>query len=266
MVWPVYGKRTRREHGITWTGTSGSPTPTEPKIVGADDTSIPQGTDFDLSAGVKAYDAQGNEIPFTVTPDSINVCAVGEQTFTYSADGVTKTRKITVTQILNPTISGLTELTVEVGEEFDPLEGVTAVDGNDNPVEVTVVEPTTERLLLTGGAEEFWVSASGSASHDIDTTFEYDGNYEGEFELRIKNYQYINEDTEEWTPAQDVQYKYKTASIAYSPSEISFPDIGLPNGGAYLIGDGEMIKAMTEQDYGDGYKWDSLEIWTKAGE
>lgn len=112
--------------------------PGQPRIDGADNTSIRQGTDFDLLEGVMAYDGNGNEIPFSVTPDEVDKCSVGVQKFTYSAEGVTKERDITVTQIPNPTISGLTDLTVNVGEEFDEMDGVSAVDGNGNTIPVTV--------------------------------------------------------------------------------------------------------------------------------
>lgn len=120
----------------------------EPKIVGADNTSVKQGLGFDLMAGVKAYDADGNEIPFTVNPTELNKCDLGHQSFTYSAEGVTKVRTITVTEIADPTISGLTPLEVEVGEEFDPLAGVSAVDGNGNEVEVTYEEPVQHITLV----------------------------------------------------------------------------------------------------------------------
>lgn len=109
---------------------------------GLTNVTINQGIDFDLTDGVTALDKDGNEIPFTVSPESVDKCAVGEQTFTYTAEGIEDTRTITVRQISDPTISGLSELTVEVNEEFDPLEGVSAVDGNGNEVEVTYDEPT----------------------------------------------------------------------------------------------------------------------------
>ena len=101
---------------------------------------INQGTDFDLTDGVKAYDKDGNEIPFTVSPEQIDECTLGNQTFTYTAGELTQDRIITVQAIEDPVISGADPLTVQVGEEFDPLDGVSAVDGNGNPIEVEVVE------------------------------------------------------------------------------------------------------------------------------
>lgn len=135
------------------------PVPGEPYIEGADNTSIRQGTEFDLTEGVKAYDGDGNEIPFTVEPSEVDKCEVGQQTFTYSAEGVTKERVITVTQIANPTINGVTEpIEVVVDEEFDPLDGVTGEDGNGNEVEVAVeqIEPPSPYpyTLCTMGAAQ----------------------------------------------------------------------------------------------------------------
>lgn len=106
---------------------------------GIEDITVTQGTDVDLTDGVTAYDADGNEIGYTVTPSEFVPCTTGEQEYVYSASGsASVTRTITVTQIANPTISGIsTALNVNTGEDFDPLDGVTAVDGNGNTITVT---------------------------------------------------------------------------------------------------------------------------------
>lgn len=105
-----------------------------PYFTGTVDTTIRQGTDFDLRAGVNAYDGDGMTIPFTVTPSEVEVCQLGVQSFVYEAEGAKDTRYITVVAVDNPTITGLTPLTVKAGEEFDPNEGVVATDGNGNTV------------------------------------------------------------------------------------------------------------------------------------
>ena len=136
--WPVYEGRNEGKYddiAIVNSGGGGG----SPHFNGLSNRTINQGEDFDLTEGVTALDKDGNEIPFTVSPDEVDKCAVGEQTFTYTAEGVEDTRKITVTQSEPPTISGAEEpISVDVGEEFDPLDGVSAVDGNGNEVEVTV--------------------------------------------------------------------------------------------------------------------------------
>lgn len=107
---------------------------------GVTPASVNQGIGFDLRDGVTAKKYDGTVVPFNVTP-AFAPCQLGEQTFTYTADGVeTATRTITVNAIADPTISGISEpIEVKPSEEFDPLDGVTAVDGNGNTITVTVV-------------------------------------------------------------------------------------------------------------------------------
>lgn len=107
---------------------------------GVQNVTVPQGTAFDPRSGVTAKSYDGTVIPFTVTPSTFDACQLGTQTFTYSADGVESVnRTVSVTPISNPTISGIsTTIEVGTGEEFDPLDGVTAVDGNGQTITVTV--------------------------------------------------------------------------------------------------------------------------------
>lgn len=110
------------------------------RFEGASNQNVPQGTDFDLTQGVKAYSYNGDEIAYTVTPSEFVPCEIGQQEYTYKAQGVEDVvRTLTVTAIADPTISGITEpITVGKNVEFDPLDGVTAVDGNGNTLTVTV--------------------------------------------------------------------------------------------------------------------------------
>lgn len=109
-------------------------------FVGVDNATITQGTDFDIEEGVKAYNNKGEEVEWSVTPDELNTCEVGTHTFTYKASRVPDAiRTITITAISDPTINGVsTTLNAEPGVEFDPLDGVSAVDGNNNALTVTV--------------------------------------------------------------------------------------------------------------------------------
>lgn len=121
-------------------------------FVGVKNVSIPQGTEFDLTDGVMAYDKDGGEIPFTVTPSEIQTCEVGNQTVVYQAEDVEVTRVITVEQIPNPTIYGLGSMVVGVNEAINTLNGVYAEDGNGNIIEVVCSEgasytPTTQGTM-----------------------------------------------------------------------------------------------------------------------
>lgn len=128
---------------------------------GADDVTINQGVGIDLTEGVHAYDANGNEIEYTVEPDSIEKCEVGDHVITYTATGegsrsvptmcgetalyaracniITEIKKriITILQSANPIIRGLSDALIQPDETFSPLSGVTAEDANGNELTVS---------------------------------------------------------------------------------------------------------------------------------
>lgn len=109
-------------------------------FVGVDSATITQGTDFDIEDGVHAYNNKGTEVEWSVSPSELDTCEVGTHTFTYTANGVPDAiRTITITAVSNPTISGASDtLNAEPGVEFNPLDGVSAKDGNNNSLTVTV--------------------------------------------------------------------------------------------------------------------------------
>lgn len=130
---------------------------------GVENVTINQGLGIDLTDGVTAYDKDGNEIPYEVSPEEINKCEVGEHFVKYKAYGEdtnlvpstcgedmvhqaefckrirpkTVTRTVTIEQADPPTISGMTKATIAVDTDFDPMSGVSAVDDNGNAVAVT---------------------------------------------------------------------------------------------------------------------------------
>ena len=110
------------------------------KFTGITNTSIKQGSDFDATNGVKAYDSTGAEISYVTIPDTIDTCVVGAHSIAYIANNVDAVvRTVTVTAVSGPAITGASEtLKVNPDEEFDPLTGVTATDANGNDVTDTV--------------------------------------------------------------------------------------------------------------------------------
>lgn len=101
---------------------------------------INQGEEFDLTNGVVAYGDDATTIPYTVSPNAVDECEIGTQVFTYTSARGSATREITVEQISDPVISGADEgLNEYTGVDFDPLDGVSAVDGNGNTITVTVI-------------------------------------------------------------------------------------------------------------------------------
>lgn len=131
------------------------------RFEGVGDVSINQGECIDLTEGVHAYDGNGSEIEYTVTPSEIPCCGVGEYEVKYSAVGIgnkmlpsfctnafmlmlsdcgmdTKSvlRKIIVNAIVSPIISGIDTVCIGTDTLFNPMSGVSAVDGNGNTLEV----------------------------------------------------------------------------------------------------------------------------------
>lgn len=117
----------------------------KPVILGANNVRINQGIGIDLREGVTAFDGDGMPIKYTVEPSEIDKCELGIHTVIYTAkdnygNTVTVTRLVEICPIANPTIIGATEMVVSPNEEFNPLEGVSAVDGNGNEIAVEVKE------------------------------------------------------------------------------------------------------------------------------
>lgn len=131
---------------------------------GIDDVTINQGVGIDLEEGVAAYDGNGDSVPFTVSPATIDKCEVGEHVVTYSAvgeglsmlpaiacrrrsvlhtpsvcrDGDTtiEERVITIEQADPPTIEDTSPVIIPTETDFDPMDNIIGTDDNGNPVEV----------------------------------------------------------------------------------------------------------------------------------
>ncbi len=107
---------------------------------------IRQGETFDPLNGVIATDYQGRKLTVTVT-GTYDVEALGSYVLTYTAtdaygNTVTDTATLEVVKQNAPVINGVkSEVTIEVGQAFDPLENVTATDFAGNAVEVKVTGP-----------------------------------------------------------------------------------------------------------------------------
>ena len=104
---------------------------------------IRQGETFDPLNGVIATDYQGRKLTVTVT-GTYDVEALGSYVLTYTAtdaygNTLTDTATLEVVKHNAPVIIGVkSEVTIEVGQAFDPLENVTATDFAGNAVEVKV--------------------------------------------------------------------------------------------------------------------------------
>ncbi|WP_346962035.1 immunoglobulin-like domain-containing protein, partial [Clostridium sp.] len=126
-----------------------------PVISGADDLTIKLGDSFDPKAAVIATDAEDGDITSSIViSGQVDTNKVGEYKLTYSVTDsyeskVTKERKITVRTNEKPAISGTSDMTIKVGDSFDPKAGVTASDVADGLAATPLATYKNAPLLLT---------------------------------------------------------------------------------------------------------------------
>ncbi|MDU2491751.1 MAG: DUF5011 domain-containing protein, partial [Clostridium celatum] len=109
------------------------------------DVSINAGEAFDLMAGVKAVDINGNSVKVEVTSDkelNLDPEEDTQYTITYTAiDSRNRTTVKTITLSVKankaPVIKGVTDHTLTVGDSFDPKKNVT-VEDEDDDIELVV--------------------------------------------------------------------------------------------------------------------------------
>ncbi|WIH21730.1 immunoglobulin-like domain-containing protein [Photobacterium damselae] len=114
------------------------PPPVEGKPVfsGLIDARVQHKASFDPLSGVSATDKEdGNLTSSIVVEGSVNTQVVGDYVLTYSVtdsdNHETKSpRKVTVFSLM-PTITGIDNATIKLGDTFDPLAGVSATDAED---------------------------------------------------------------------------------------------------------------------------------------
>ena len=135
-----------------------------PYFEGLQDETIKQGSVFDLTEGVRAFDGDDQEITYTYSPtnDEFDTCAVGSYTIQYHAsqtadkmlpnmcipgglalttprycddyESTTAKRIIKIIRASNPQILGIPHVTIAKNATLDVLNGVSAVDDNGNPI------------------------------------------------------------------------------------------------------------------------------------
>jgi putative cell wall-binding protein/Leucine-rich repeat (LRR) protein len=108
-----------------------------PQISGAVDKTIFEGDDFDPMYGVTAYDEEDGDITHRIQiSGNVDINNAGEFEVTYSVadkdnNTITVTIKVTVKSNTPPEIRGTESKTIQVGDTYDPSEGVTAYDKED---------------------------------------------------------------------------------------------------------------------------------------
>ncbi len=134
----------------------GTPVDAKPVISGADDVTIELGTAFNARQGVTASDREDGDLTASIQVNgTVDIDTEGVYTLTYSVSDsalqtTTVTRDVTVAEeadVVNtpPVIAGATNKTVNIGDSFDPLLGVSASDAEDGVL--------TSAIVVTGSVD-----------------------------------------------------------------------------------------------------------------
>ena len=164
-----------------------------PTIEGIDNLTIKAGDTFEKLAGVTAQDIEDGVITQIEVDGEVKTTEVGTYTLTYKVtdkDGNTTKveRTITVGSNDKPTIEGIADVTIKVGDTFDALVGVTAKDTEDG--EIT-------NIVVTGDVDTTQV---GTYTLMYEVT-DQDGNTTiMERTITVKN---VDESQEEFNPSID---------------------------------------------------------------
>lgn len=123
-----------------------------PVISGVKDHTLTVGDDFDPKANVKVED-EDEDIELVIN-SNVNTSIAGIYKVVYSAtDSGNKTSLVQSTVVVNPKMEEINSVPVinasdrviELGEEFNPLDGVTATDAEDGPIsKIEVVEDNVD--------------------------------------------------------------------------------------------------------------------------
>lgn len=112
-----------------------------PVILGVQDHTLTVGDDFDPKAKVTVED-EDDDIELVVN-SNVNTSIAGVYKVSYSAtDSGNKTTMVQSTVVVNPKsevvnsipVINANDMVIQLGEEFNPLDGVTATDAEDGPI------------------------------------------------------------------------------------------------------------------------------------
>ncbi|WP_374016378.1 glycosyl hydrolase family 18 protein [Paenibacillus thiaminolyticus] len=130
-----------------------APSKNQPPVLhGVTDLTLQVGDNFDKLAGVTATDAEDGDLTSRISvTGEVNTNVAGKYQLVYSvtdSQGLTAEKQRTITVIEAPSnnqppvLHGVTDLTLQVGDSFDKLAGVTATDAEDGDL--------TSRITVTG--------------------------------------------------------------------------------------------------------------------
>ncbi|MEN2256334.1 DUF5011 domain-containing protein (plasmid) [Paraclostridium benzoelyticum] len=160
----IIGGYQTTKYGTTWVSDINSNmihfyerTPNHAPVIHAEDKTIEVGDKFNPMYGVSATDKEDGNITkdIKVIENTVDTSKAGKYKVVYSvtdSNGATTTEDITVTVKLkdltlnNPPVIKAENKTIKVGDKFNPLDGVTAIDEEDGNItkDIKVIKNTVD--------------------------------------------------------------------------------------------------------------------------
>ncbi|MGF1687075.1 DUF5011 domain-containing protein [Photobacterium japonica] len=133
------------------------PPPSEgkPTFAGLSDVRVRHGSAFDNMAGVTAKDKEDGDLTFSIVVDgAVNVNQIGQYVLVYSvtdsdANTIKASRNVEVYS-LKPVFEGVQDITIKMGESFDPMAGVKAIDAEDGDLTEAVMQSGSVNTAVAG--------------------------------------------------------------------------------------------------------------------
>ncbi|EDP57096.1 immunoglobulin-like domain-containing protein, partial [Vibrio sp. AND4] len=133
----AYGEKFVKDYGPFVHGQTPPPSSEgEPVFNGINDVRVQHGSSFDPHAGVTASDKEDGDLTNSINVEgSVDVNTVGTYVLVYSVkdsdNNETKQTRTVVVYSLVPEFEGVANTTIQLGEAFDPMAGVKAIDAED---------------------------------------------------------------------------------------------------------------------------------------
>ncbi|WP_205677295.1 immunoglobulin-like domain-containing protein [Aquibacillus halophilus] len=158
------------------------PEPNEAPVINANDVTITVGDDYDPLANVTATDTEDGDLTdaITVTKNEVDTSAAGDYEVSYEVmDSSEKVVNATITVTVEavpepepneaPTIDA-DDLTITVGDDYEPLADVTATDTEDGDLTDAVVVTKNEVNTSVAGDYEVSYEVVDSGDKSAETT------------------------------------------------------------------------------------------------
>ena len=116
----------------------------KPLISGAEDVQINFGDKFNALTGVSASDNNDGDLTSSIRiTGSVNINKAGTYILTYTVSDKSGNvtfikRKVTVIDKISPIFSGIKDIQINFGQEFNPLTGISASDNSDGDITSTI--------------------------------------------------------------------------------------------------------------------------------